>query len=117
MGLFYSLTHSLTHSLTQDGYAFNVPPSIEAARVGIFLVTGYYLNLLITNSFEGDVFWGYAFAGAIAIPSGLFSLARPKLITREKANFIIKMEEDFSDFAADNLVLNAVGSNNSIMER
>ncbi len=83
----------------------------------IFFVTGYYLNLLITNSFEGDVFLGYAFAGAIAIPSGLFSLVRPKLITREKATFINKMEEDFNNFAADNLILNAVGSNNSISER
>jgi len=73
--------------------------------------------MLITNSFEGDAFWGYAFAGAIAIPSGLFSLARTKLVTREKANLIGKMEDDFYKFAADNLVLNAVGGNNSISER
>ena len=49
----------------KDGYSFSVPPTVEAARVGIFLVAGYYLNVLITNSFDGDAFWGYAIAGSL----------------------------------------------------
>ena len=49
----------------KDGYSFTVPPTVEAARVGIFLVAGYYLNVLITNSFDGDAFWGYAIAGSL----------------------------------------------------
>ena len=68
-----------------DGYLFTLPPSIELLRLSIFAFLGWEFNGLLIEAFGGDTFWGWSTAGALFIPSGLFSLARTKRVTREFA--------------------------------
>jgi len=53
-----------------EGYRFTVPPLAEAARTVLFVTLGFYTNALIVSSFDGDTFWGWSTAGALAIPAG-----------------------------------------------
>ena len=53
-----------------DGFRFTVPPLAEAMRAAIFLSLGFYANSFVVTSFDGDLFWGWSIAGALAIPAG-----------------------------------------------
>ncbi len=83
----------------QDGYDFTVPPTAEAVRTAIFFAAGYYVNLLVLNSFDNDAFWCWSIAGSLSIPAGMFSLARPKPVSRKTAELEQSIRADFAEFA------------------
>jgi len=87
------------------GYAFTVPTAVELSRIAIFVVLGYYSNLLTILLFEGDAYWGWATAGALSIPVGLLALARgtePKY-TRAIADLEKQAATDFCEWALQRL--------------
>jgi len=85
----------------KDGFAFDTPPAVEMVRVLLFLSSAYYLNKFWISLFGGDSFWGWATAGALAIPTALFSAvaAQDKKPTRSAFDFQEKMKENFREFA------------------
>ena len=88
-----------------DGFAFNVPPQIEGARVAFFLLLGYYTAMATVAAFDGDNYWAWAIPGAASIPVGLFALARgtEPAITRESAELELRIAQDFDNFASARL--------------
>lgn len=66
------------------GYSFRTPPVVDFMRFALFLVAGYYFNVLIVTSLGGDTFWGWSIATCLAIPSGLLNASRPRRLSREE---------------------------------
>jgi hypothetical protein len=71
----------------QEGFAFSVPPVIEAARVAMFGVLGWYTNIALVAALDGDAFWGWSTAACLTLPALLFNASRVKPPTRAEAEF------------------------------
>lgn len=82
-----------------DGYSFEVPPSVEFIRFGMFAILGYYANVFIVSSLGGDAFWGWSIGACLFIPSALLNAAREKLVTRQEAELFESLESAFRAFA------------------
>jgi hypothetical protein len=87
----------------KEGYAFVVPPVMEAARCAVFLAIGVLASQYLITALESS-FYGYSTAFCLALPAALLSLARPKLKTRQVAELQSAILTDFKDFARNRLV-------------
>ena len=88
----------------KDGFSFEVPPLIEAARCIVFLGFGYIVATTWVAALEGISFYGYATAACLAGPAALLQLARRKPPSRTEFDLAVKMKRDFNDFAQARLV-------------
>ena len=69
----------------QDGFSCQKPPLVDFITISFFILAGYLLNSFVNSSLGGDHSWGWSIAACLAIPSGLFSVAKSKKLTREDA--------------------------------
>ncbi len=88
----------------KDGFSFEVPPLIEAARCIFFLGLGYVAAMTWIAALEGVSFYGYATAACLAGPAALLQLARSKPQSRADFDLTTRMKRDFGKFAQARLV-------------
>lgn len=88
----------------KQGYLFDLPPLIEFLRVAIFLFLGFFCNRTWIAILDGDTFWGWSTALAIAIPTGLLNLSRDKLLSRSDSIFQNNLISDFKAFIMKRVV-------------
>jgi len=82
----------------KDGYRYQCPPLVDMIRFILFITLGFYSNTLWSASLGGDSFWGWSTGACLAIPSGLLSVARDKLPTREESKFQEALQQSLSVF-------------------
>eukprot|EP01031_Cornospumella_fuschlensis_P032687 gene32687-39520_t len=87
----------------QDGFSCQKPPLVDFITISFFILAGYLLNSFVNSSLGGDHSWGWSIGACLAIPSGLFSVAKSKKLTREDAIKQHELEEEFDKFANSRL--------------
>jgi hypothetical protein len=86
-----------------DGFAFEVPPVVEAIRVLLFAVLAFGVESAWVAAFDGDTFWGWSTGVCLFLPSSLINLSRDSRATRDEYLFETQLKEAFEQFATARL--------------
>eukprot|EP01041_Mallomonas_annulata_P002236 gene2236-4345_t len=87
----------------KDGYDYNCPPFIDAARFTFFIICGYFSNKYWIMLFDGDSFWGWSTGACLSIPAALISVSRDKRLTREASLFQDKLRKSVEKFLSQRM--------------
>lgn len=87
----------------KDGFAFELPPLVEAVRVVFFALLAYGVESAWVAAFDGDTFWGWSTGVCLFLPSSLINLSRDARATREEYQFESQLKDAFEQFASARL--------------
>ena len=92
-----------------DGFAFDVPPTVEAVRVLVFALLAFVVETAWVAAFDGDTFWGWSTGICLFLPSSLINLSRDSRATRSEYEFESQLKDAFEQFASVRLTRGARG--------
>lgn len=89
------------HDVTNVHY--EAPATVRAATMLVFLLAGVGVTASLRALTEGDTTWAVSVAIGFAMIAGVYDLGRPVRLSREDAERLERMWQDFQGFADENL--------------